>query len=206
MGWTFFNAVCYTFSGLGTGGFVSDPNNLNNFSNPLFQIVTIIIMIMGGTNFILHYNLMKGNWRNFYKDIEIRYLFLFILIATILVMANLFQNNMYNQDLIVIFRHALFQVVSILTSTGFQSTDINNWPALSYHVLIILMFIGGSICSTASGIKIYNIAIILKSIWWELQSIFLPKNIIVLRKVFHDNREITVSNDSLKQIFTFISA
>jgi len=149
---------------------------------------------------------MKGNWRNFYKDIEIRYLFLFIVLATILVMANLFQNNMYNQDLIVIFRHALFQVVSILTSTGFQSTDINNWPALSYHVLIILMFIGGSICSTASGIKIYNIAIILKSIWWELQSIFLPKNIIVFRKVFHDNREITVSNDSLKQIFTFISA
>lgn len=206
VGLDIFNAVCYTFSGLGTGGFVSDPNNLHDFSNPLFQIVTIIIMIMGGTNFILHYNLMKGNWRNFYKDIEIRYLFIFILLATILVMVNLYQNNMYNHDLLVIFRNALFQVVSILTSTGFQSTDINNWPALSYHVLIILMFIGGSVCSTASGIKIYNIAIILKSIWWELQSIFLPKNIIVFRKVFHDNREITVSNDSLKQIFTFISA
>lgn len=199
-----FNAVCYTFSGLGTGGFVSDPNNLNNFSNPLFQIVTIFIMIVGGTNFILHYNIMKGNWRNIYKDIEIRYMFFFILIATTIVSINLFQNNLYNHDLLVIFRHALFQVISILTSTGFQSTDINNWPALSYHILIILMFIGGSICSTASGIKIYNVAVILKSIWWEIQSIFLPKNIIVYRKVFHDNKEITVSNDALKQILTFI--
>lgn len=201
-----FNAVCYTFSGLGTGGFVSDSNNLNNFANPLFQIVTIFVMIMGGTNFILHYNIMKGNFRNFYKDIEVRYMFLFILLATILVSINLFQNNLYNHDLLVIFRHALFQVVSILTSTGFQSTDINNWPALSYHVLIILMFIGGSVCSTASGIKIYNIVIVLKSIWWEIQSIFFPKNIIVFRKVFHDNKEITVSNESLKQIFTFIFA
>lgn len=201
-----FNAVCYTFSGLGTGGFVSDPNNLNNFSNPLFQIVTMIIMIMGGTNFILHYHLMKGNWRNIYKDIEVRYMFLFIAIATIIVMINLFQNNLYNQDLLVIFRNALFQVISILTSTGFQSTDINNWPVLSYHVLIILMFIGGSICSTASGIKIYNIVIVLKSIWWEIQSLFLPKNIIHYRKLYHNNKEITITNESLKQVFTFIFA
>ena len=73
---------------------------------------------MGGTNFILHYNLMKGNWRNFYKDIEIRYLFLFIVLATILVMVNLFQNNMYNQDLshqlphqlLLMYRHYSLQL------------------------------------------------------------------------------------------------
>lgn len=206
VGLDIFNALCYTFSGLGTGGFSSDPNNLNNFSNPFLQIVTMLVMLIGGSNFILHYHIMKGNLKNLYKDIEIRYMFLFIIIATVLVMISLFQNNLYNGDLLVIFRHSLFQVISILTSTGFQTTDINNWPALSYQVLIILMFIGGSVCSTASGIKIYNVVIILKSIWWEIQSIFLPKNIIVNRKVFHNNKFINISNKSVKQILTFIFA
>ena len=66
------------------------------------------------------------------------------------------------------------------------------------------MFIGGSVCSTASGIKIYNIAIMIKSAWWEIQSIFLPKNMIVKRKVFHDNKVIYITNDSIKQVLTFI--
>lgn len=204
VGLDFFTAICYSFSGLGTGGFSSDPNYLNNFSNPLVQLVTMIIMIMGGTNFILHYHIFKGEIKKVHKDIEIRYMFYFIVIATIIIMISLLQNNIYNQDIIVTFRHALFQVISVLTSTGFQTTDINNWPALSYHILILLMFIGGSVCSTASGIKIYNIAIMIKSIWWDILSIFLPKNMIFKRKVFHNNKVIYLTDDSIKQVFSFI--
>lgn len=197
-----FYAICYSFSGLGTGGFSADPNNLNYFSNPLIQIVTMIVMIMGATNFILHYHIMKGKWRNIHKNLEIRYMLYFIVFATIIVMIGLLQHNFYNQDILVTFRHALFQVISILTSTGFQTTDINNWPALSYHVLILLMFIGGSVCSTASGIKIYNIAIMIKIVWWEIQSIFLPKHIIIKRKVYHDNKLIILNDDAIKQVLT----
>ncbi len=206
VGLDFFTATCYSFSGLGTGGFSSDPTYLNNFSNPFVELVTIIVMIMGGTNFILHYHIMKGQIKNIHKDIEVRYMFLFIVIATILITISLFQNNFYNQNIIVTSNHALFQVISVLTSTGFQTTDINAWPALSYHVLIMLMFIGGSVCSTASGIKIYNIAIMIKSAWWEIQSIFLPKNMIFKRRVFHDNKIINLTDDSIKQILTFIIA
>lgn len=201
-----FNALCYSFSGLGTGGFSADVDNLNNFVNPLIQIVTIIVMIMGGTNFLMYYFISKGKWRNVHKDIEVKYMFYLIVLATIIVMFSLLQNNLYNGDLIVTFRHALFQVVSILTSTGFQSTDINTWPALSYHVLIVLMFIGGAVCSTASGMKIYNIALMVKSVWWELQSIFLPNSIVLKRKVFHDNKEMIITFNMIKPILMFMFA
>lgn len=201
-----FNALCYSFSGLGTGGFSADVDNLNNFVNPLIQIVTIIVMIMGGTNFLMYYFISKGKWRNVHKDIEVKYMFYLIVLATIIVMFSLLQNNLYNGDLLVTFRHALFQVVSILTSTGFQSTDINTWPALSYHVLIVLMFIGGAVCSTASGMKIYNIALMVKSVWWELQSIFLPNSIVLKRKVFHDNKEMIITFNMIKPILMFMFA
>ncbi|RAP53661.1 MAG: hypothetical protein BZ138_00195, partial [Methanosphaera sp. rholeuAM270] len=204
VGLDIFTAICYSFSGLGTGGFSSDPNYLNYFSNPLVEMVTIIVMLMGGTNFILHYNLMKGKVKSIHKDIEVRYMFYFIVLATTIITISLLQNNFYNQDILVTFNHALFQVVSILTSTGFQTADINAWPALSYHILILLMFIGGSVCSTASGIKIYNVALMIKSVWWEIQSIHLPKNLIFKRKVFHDNKVIDLTNDSLKTVLTFI--
>lgn len=205
-GLDYFNAICYTFSGLGTGGFSADPNNLNNFSNPLIQLVTMIIMIMGGINFIMHYNIMKGNIKNIFKDIELRYMFLFILLATIIITFSLHQNNFYNGDLIITAKHALFQVISILTSTGYQTTDINNWPALSYHVLILLMFIGGAVCSTAGGIKIYNVVIMIKAIWWETQAIFFPKHTIINRKLFHDNKLITISLSLIKTTLVYILA
>jgi trk system potassium uptake protein TrkH len=203
VGLDIFNAICYSFSGLGTGGFSADPNNLNNFRNPLIQIVTMLVMIMGGTNFVMHYHIMKGRWKNMFKDIEVKYMFIFIILATIIIAFNLLQHNVYNHDILVTFRHALFQVISILTSTGFQTTDINVWPALSFHILIILMFIGGSVCSTASGIKIYNVVIILKSVWWEIQSIYLPKNIVIKRKVFHDNKDIDISFMFVRSILMF---
>lgn len=203
VGLDIFNAICYSFSGLGTGGFSADPNNLNNFRNPLIQIVTMLVMIMGGTNFVMHYHIMKGRWKSMFKDIEVKYMFIFIILATIIIAFNLLQHNVYNHDILVTFRHALFQVISILTSTGFQTTDINVWPALSFHILIILMFIGGSVCSTASGIKIYNVVIILKSVWWEIQSIYLPKNIVIKRKVFHDNKDIDISFMFVRSILMF---
>lgn len=206
VGLDLFDAVCYTFTGLGTGGFSVNPNNLNNFSNTYVQLVTMLIMIMGGTNFILHYRIMKRDWKNIHKDIEVRYMVAIITSATILIGVNLWQHGFYDSNLLVSLRHALFQVISILTSTGFSTTDINNWTPFTYHILILLMFIGGSVCSTAGGIKLYNIAIMLKSIWWETKTIFLPKHVILKKRVFHDKKQREISNTTIQTILVYIFA
>lgn len=204
-GLSVFDAVCYSFTALGTGGFSVNPTNLNNFVNPLIQSITIVLMIMGGTNFLIHYKIMKRDWTNITKDYELRLMFIILIFATSLIAINLYTSGFYGHDVVTILRHSLFQVTSVLTSTGFSSTDINLWTPFSIQVLIVLMFIGGCVCSTAGGIKIYNIAIVLKSLWWSIQQMFIPQKVIFRKKIFHNklNREITIDTIRTVQVYVF---
>ena len=117
---------------------------------------------------------------------------------------SLYFQGFYNHDILLILRHSLFQVVSVITSTGFSSTSIDNWSPLCYTVLILLMFTGSSICSTSGGIKLYNIVILFKAIWWEVKSMILPKNTIIIKKVFHDNKYRDVSDKTIKTILIYV--
>ncbi|RAP52344.1 MAG: hypothetical protein BZ133_01460 [Methanosphaera sp. SHI613] len=201
-----FDSICYSFVGIATGGYSIHPEHINNFTNPIIQAITIIVMLMGGTNFIVHYRIMKGNWRKLHKDVEIRAMFAIIVLATIVIAISLYINGLYGQNVVLIFRHSLFQVVSILTSTGFLSTDINIWTPFSYYVLVLLMFTGGAVCSTAGGIKIYNILVMFKAIWWETQQMFLPTNTVIKRKIYHDQRKREISKDAIRTILVYIIA
>jgi trk system potassium uptake protein TrkH len=203
-GLTFFDAICYSFTALGTGGFSVNPTNLDNFINPFIQFVTVLLMIMGGMNFLLHYRIINRDFYKITKDVELRAFFLIILLATIIIALNLYFEGFYGQDIIIILRHSLFQVTSVLTSTGFSSTDINLWTPFSCHVLVLLMFIGGCVCSTAGGIKVYNIVIMFKSIWWEVKRLILPKNVVIKKKVFHDKQYREISDNSITIIQVFI--
>ena len=205
-GLTVFDAVCYSFTALGTGGFSVNSSNLDNFINPVIQLVTILLMIMGGTNFLVHYRIMKRDWADITKDVELKVFFLIIMVATVLIAMNLYFEGFYNQDIIMILRHSLFQVTSVLTSTGFSSTDINIWTPFCCHVLVFLMFIGGCVCSTAGGIKVYNIIIMFKSIIWEVKRMFLPKHVIIKKKVFHNKvvREIKDESITIIQIYIIL--
>lgn len=203
-GLSLFDAICYSFTALGTGGFSVNPTNLDDFINPFIQLVTILLMIMGGTNFLIHYRIMNRDFSNITKDVELRAFFLIIILATAIIALNLYFEGFYNQDIIMILRHALFQVTSVLTSTGFSSTDINLWTPFSSQILLLLMFIGGCVCSTAGGIKVYNIVIMFKSILWEVKRLILPKNVIIKKKVFHIKQYTTISDHSITIIQVFI--
>ncbi|MBO7718689.1 MAG: TrkH family potassium uptake protein [Methanosphaera sp.] len=203
-GLTMFDAVCYSFTALGTGGFSVNPTNLDDFINPFIQIVTLLLMIMGGTNFLIHYRIMRREWSNITKDIELRVFFMIIIVATIVIALNLYFEGFYNQDIIMILRHSLFQVTSVLTSTGFSTTDINLWTPFSTSILVLLMFIGGCVCSTAGGIKVYNIIIMFKSIVWEVQRMFLPKNMVLKTKIFHDRQSREISSETIGIIHVYI--
>lgn len=205
-GLNLFDAICYCFCGIATGGFSVHPESVYHFNTPLIEIITMFVMMMGSLNFVVQYRVIKGDWKNVYKDVELK-AFLFLIIAsTILITLSLYTQNFYNQDLIEIGRHSLFQVVSVITSTGFNSTNINYWPPFCYYILILLMFTGSSICSTSGGIKLYNIVILFKAIWWEVKSMILPKNTIIIQKVFHDNKYRDISNSTIKTILIYIIA
>lgn len=199
-----FDALCYCFCGIATGGFSIYPNSVMYFNSPLIEAVTIIVMLMGSTNFIILYRIVKRDFNNVHKDAEIKAMATIIIFATLFISLSLYVNGNYNYDVITIFRHALFQVVSVLSSTGFTSTSINFWSPFCYHILILLMFIGGSVCSTSGGIKIYNVVILLKSIWWEVEEMLLPKNAIIVKKVYHDNKYRDISNSVIKSTLIYV--
>lgn len=203
-GLNLFDAICYCFCGIATGGFSVHPANVQYFQTPIIQLITMCIMILGGLNFVVIYRVIKGAWRNLYKDIEIKAFAFLVISSTLLIGLSLYFQGFYNHDILLILRHSLFQVVSVITSTGFSSTSIDNWSPLCYTVLILLMFTGSSICSTSGGIKLYNIVILFKAIWWEVKSMILPKNTIIIKKVFHDNKYRDVSDKTIKTILIYV--
>ena len=198
-----FEALCYALTAIATGGFSIFPSSVDYFNTPAIEMATIIIMIVGSTNFILLYRVIKGNFKSYYKDVEVKTMFILMAIATTLITISLLVNQTYGSNVIETLRHALFQVVSVISSTGFTSTDVNLWPPFCYHIMIILMICGGGVCSTASGIKLYNVYLLFKSLWWEGQSIFKSKNTIIHKKIYHDRRIITITNKEIKSVFIY---
>jgi trk system potassium uptake protein TrkH len=204
LGLDLYEAVCFTFTSFATGGYSIYASDAHIFNSLPIQIVTMFLMILGSTNFVIHYRILKGNTKNLFKDIELRAMFIIIVIATLLVIISLYSHGYYNQDILIIFRHSLFQVISVMSSTGFVSQDIAAWPQFSFFLLILLTFVGGSICSTSGGIKLYNIVILFKSIIWEVEEMMLPKNTIKPKKINHDKKVREISNKAIKTILIFV--
>lgn len=202
-GLNLFEAVCFTFTSIATGGY-SIYNDARIFTSLPTQLVTMFLMLLGSTNFVIHYRILKGETKNLLKDVELKAMFIIVTLSTILVMLSLYNNGMYNYDLPVIFRHSIFHVISVMSSSGFVSAELNNWPGFSYYLLILLTFIGGSICSTSGGIKLYNIVILFKSIYWEVEEMILPKNVIRPKRVNHDKKYRDISKSTIKTVLIMI--
>ncbi|MBR0473083.1 MAG: TrkH family potassium uptake protein [Methanosphaera sp.] len=204
LGLNLFESICFTFTAFATGGYSIYSSDTHIFNSVAIQLVTIFLMILGSTNFVIHYRILKGNTKNLFKDVEIRAMIVIVTIATLLIMLSLYTQGYYGQDVVQIFRHSVFQVISVMSSTGFVSQDITSWPQFSFFLLILLTFIGGSICSTSGGIKLYNIVILFKAIWWEVEEMMLPKNVIKPKRINHDKKDREISSKTIKTILIFI--
>ncbi len=203
VGLNVFDAICYGVCSISTGGFTISTADPYMFNYPAVQLVGMFLMLLGGTNFIIIYNVLKGNVRKYIKDVELKAMFAIIVVATILLVASLYYNGLYGDNLFTIFRNSLFQIVMIVTSAGFTALPMDTWPSFDYNLLILLMFIGGCVCSTSGGLRIYNVVLVLKSIWWEAKSMFLPKNTVIIRKVYHDGKNIEVTDPMVKSILIY---
>ena len=171
-GMNLFDALCHTFTTMATGGFSPKNESIEFYQSPFIEYTITFFMFVAGANFSLHYHFLKGNPRALWDDPEFRFYTGVILVSTLLITFNLWSN--LPGDLLKFFRLALFQVVSIQTTTGFTTADFEKWPAFSQYLLLALMFIGGCAGSTGGAIKCVRIFVLIKQGGRELYQLVHP--------------------------------
>ncbi len=176
-GMNFFDALAHAFGTAGTGGFGVLNSSLADYSVPAQAIITIF-MILFGINFNVYYLFLIRKPKEAFKHEEMRYYLLIILAAIGLITWNV--RGMFD-SLFDAFHHAAFQVASIITTTGFATTDFNLWPVFSQTILVLLMFIGACAGSTGGGIKVSRIVILLKLVKNEISHLIHPKRVTQVR-------------------------
>ncbi len=163
-----FDAVNHAISSVATGGFSTKAASIGHFNSVPIEIITIVLMILGGTNFFVHLMLIKGRLKPVISHIEVKFLGILALIVLPLFVISLMQVNAetFGQAL----RIGLFQFVSTITTTGLQIVpSVNLYPTSMMFLTIFLMMIGASIGSTAGGMKLYRVALAFKSVFWNVR-------------------------------------
>ncbi len=158
---------------MATGGFSYYHDSLITFRSVYVEIIAIVFMLISSMNFSLYYKIWRRDWESFREDTEHRYYLALLAAASVLITANLYCTGYFGIADSV--RHGVFQTISIGSTTGFASDDFNRWPAFSRFMLLLLMFVGGCSGSTAGGIKISRVVILLKAAWAELLRTLHPR-------------------------------
>ena len=175
-----FDALCHTFSTLGTGGFSNRTASVAAFENPAIHYIIIIFMVLSGISFIQHYRFfVEGRPGGVVRDVEIRsYLLIAGAAAAVITAVLVFQQG---YELERGFRNALFQVTTIMTTTGFVSDDFELWRPLPQLILIALMFVGGCTGSTAGGLKVSRIVLLMKVVDREFKRMVERRGVFAVR-------------------------
>jgi len=175
-----FDAICHTFSTMGTGGFSTRTASIAAFENPVVEIVIIVFMLLAGINFVLHYRLwVERRPRSILADIELRFFLVLAASATVLIFVTLVLCGTY--DIATSFRNSLFQVCSIITTTGFVTANYETWHSFPQLMLLTLMFIGGCTGSTAGGMKSSRILMLFKVVGREFKRMVERKAVFSIR-------------------------
>ncbi len=179
-GMTLFDSLCHSFGTLSTSGYSPWNASIGHYNNAYFEWVIILFMFLGGMTFMLFYHMAHGNW-NFIKiNTEFRWYVGFMLFFCIMVSWILWKENTYS--LMDSIRYATFQVVSILTTTGFTTADYEQWPQAAQMFIFMVCFIGACAGSTTSGIKIVHYILIIKFGVAQIKRIyFKPMSVVSIR-------------------------
>ena len=172
-----FDAVCTAFGTAGTGGFGIYNDSLASCS-PYIQYVTTVFMFLFGINFSCYYLILLGQFKSVFRDEELRLYFGIVAASILLIVLNL--RGVYG-TLEETIRHAAFQVSSIVTTTGYATTDFDLWPSFSKAVLLGLMIIGACAGSTGGGIKVARVLLIFKSLRRNIRQVLHPKKVQIVR-------------------------
>ena len=196
----FFHGACVFMAAFDTGGFAPQSQNILYYHSLAFEIITIMIMILGAMNFKLHYHVWTGNRKEIFRNIETVTLFITIMITFLIVAIGLTQLGVYPKAL-MLFRKGFYQLISGHTGTGYQtiypSQFINEWNHLALFGIICAMAFGGAVCSTTGAIKMLRIGIIFKAFIEDIKKIILPERTIIVQK-FHHIKEVFLEDKQVR--------
>ncbi len=176
-GQPFFDALCNAFATAGTGGFAITNTSIGQYQSPAVEYIIAIFMLLFSVNFTMYHLVLTKKWLSITSNTELKYFGAIVFAAVMLIWINIGSTVSYAEG----FRHSLFQVASIMSSSGFSTTDYNTWPDFSRFILVALMFVGACGGSTGGGIKVSRIVILFKSLHREIKKIVHPRSVPIIR-------------------------
>ena len=178
-GMNYFDSLTHSMTTIATGGFSNYNDSIGHFNNALIEINAIIFVILGSIPFITYIKYLNGDKKVFYKDAQINFFIKTIIISVLVIFIFLLFKNIKSESFLL--RQVIFNVVSILTGTGYVTTNYSDWGSFPLMFFLILMFIGGCAGSTACGLKIFRIHILYKFFVIQLKKFIYPRGVFVLK-------------------------
>lgn len=201
-GMDWFDAGNHALTALSTGGFSTRAESIGYWDSARVEAVILVLMLLGATNFLVAYTVLRGKWRAVIRSGEIRLMAVLVFVVSVLLF--LLMTAQLYPTLTKSLRVAVFETVSAATTTGFSTVGYSNWTDFGWLMLIILMLIGGGTGSTAGGIKHMRIYVLYKAIYWEVRRAFMPPHMINEPMLWQgENREL-LTDKRVRQVALFV--
>jgi len=197
-GMTIFDSICHAMTTIATGGFSTHNDSIGFFKNSNIEIVASIFIILGSIPFISYLKFSQGNRKVFFQDVQIKGLIYLLAISVVIMFLYLLFIN-YDSNLFDKIRISSFNVISILSGTGYVTDDFSLWGNFSLIFFLFLMFIGGCAGSTACGIKIFRLQMLLIFLKNQIKKLIYPNSVIITK---YNNHKI--SDDFIRSVIIFI--
>jgi|TARA_B110000211_G_scaffold204647_1_gene238284 trk system potassium uptake protein TrkH len=199
-GMNFFDSIAHAMTTIATGGFSTHNGSIGYFKKPSIEVVATIFIILGSIPFISYLKFIKGNKKIFLEDVQIKgFVYLFLFSTFVMFLYLLFNDN--SNLLIEKIRIASFNVVSILSGTGYVTNDFSLWGKFPLIFFLFLMFVGGCAGSTACGIKIFRFQLLFLFINNQIKKLIYPNSIFILK---YNKKKIT--DDYMNSVIIFVFA
>jgi len=178
-GMSAFDALCHAFTTMATGGFSTKNTSMAFYDSAYIQMVATVFMFLAGVNYTLFFFAFKGNFRKFRENSEFKFYLSVAVVVTLFVTIDLW-GDQYS-SLFRSFQYGVFQIVSIMTTTGFATADYEQWSPFAQLMIVFLMFFGGMIGSTGGGLKQIRVLVTIKQIYREIYQLIHPRAVTFLK-------------------------
>lgn len=178
-GMSLYDAICHSLTTVSTGGFSTKNTSIAHFQSAYIEMVVIVFMVLAGSSFALHFRALRGDYKGYVRDNEFVFFIFLVVFIPFLIFLGIPSN--LSDSIMTGVRAAVFQTISIITTTGFVTANYGLWLPAAQLILLILMFTGACTGSTAGGIKLVRILILLKNSINQMKALIHPKAVILVR-------------------------